>query len=314
MPKEKKNCCSASRPLKTGNKEDRTVKKRKRQDSSEQLIQLSGGIFLMGTDDKEGFPTDGEGPVREVELSLFSITPTTVTNKEFATFIQDTAYKTDAERYGWSFVFYALLSNEILATKPKVAVSTPWWCAIPGAVWNHPEGPHSNIADRMNHPVVHVSWNDAMAYCQWSGMHLPTEAEWEYAARGGLVQKKYPWGNELTPEGKHQCNIWQGNFPDYNSLADGYLGTAPANSFAPNGYGLYNLSGNVWEWCNDWFSPQHDATAIKNPKGPDKGQAKVMKGGSFLCHHSYCNRYRVAARTSNTADSSASNIGFRCVK
>lgn len=309
-----KNCCSASRPKNPGNKEDRTVRKRKRQDSSEQLIQLPGGIFLMGTDDKEGFSADGEGPVREVELSPFSITPTVVTNRAFETFIQDTAYKTDAERYGWSFVFYGLLSNEILATKPKVAVATPWWCAIPGAVWNHPEGVHSDIADRMDHPVVHVSWNDAMAYCQWSGMHLPTEAEWEYAARGGLIQKKYPWGNELTPEGKHQCNIWQGNFPDYNSLADGYLGTAPANSFAPNGYGLYNLSGNVWEWCNDWFSAQHDAKDIKNPKGPEKGQTKVMRGGSFLCHHSYCNRYRVAARTSNTADSSASNIGFRCVK
>ena len=279
------------------------------------MIFLPGGSFLMGSDDKEGFPSDGEGPVREITISPFYVEETTVTNRQFEAFIKATHYKTDAERYGWSFVFYGLLSEAIRNTHPQVAMQTPWWCAIQGATWDHPEGKDSDTSDRMDHPVVHVSWNDAMAYCQWAGKRLPTEAEWEYAARGGLVQKRFPWGDELTPWGEHHCNIWQGHFPDYNSLEDGYLGTAPAKSFPPNNFGLYNMSGNVWEWCNDWFSPDfHQRDTRINPKGPPEGNAKVIRGGSFLCHHSYCNRYRVAARSSNTPDSSSSNMGFRCVK
>ncbi|MGH2647807.1 MAG: formylglycine-generating enzyme family protein, partial [Ginsengibacter sp.] len=187
------------------------------------------------------------------------------------------------------------------------------WCAIQGAKWNTPEGQNSNINERMDHPVVHISWNDSIAYCQCVNKRLPTEAEWEYAARGGLVQKKFPWGNELMQNNEHHCNIWQGTFPDYNNLDDGYLGTAPAKSFKPNNFCLYNMAGNVWEWCNDWFSDCfHETDTRINPKGPLQGDAKVMRGGSFLCHHSYCNRYRVAARSSNTIDSSTSNIGFRC--
>jgi formylglycine-generating enzyme required for sulfatase activity len=252
--------------------------------------------------------------VREVSLDSFYIGITTVTNLQFAEFIKATGYQTDAERYGWSFVFYGLLSEKIKDTHPQVAAQTPWWCAIPGAMWSKPEGEDSHIEERMDHPVVHVSWNDANAYCKWAGKRLPTEAEWEYAARGGLIHKKFPWGDELLPEGKHRCNIWQGDFPAYNSLDDGYLGTAPVKSFEPNGFGLYNTSGNVWEWCNDWFSPDfHKTENRNNPTGPMKGESKVMRGGSFLCHHSYCNRYRVAARSSNTVDSSTSNIGFRCV-
>jgi len=278
------------------------------------MVSLPGGHFLMGTNDQEGFPADGEGPVRDIAVNPFYIDITTVTNFQFEAFIRATGYQTDAQHFGWSFVFYGLLSDKALEAHPQIAVQTPWWCAIPGACWDHPEGPETNISDRMDHPVVHVSWNDAMAYCQWAGKRLPTEAEWEYAARGGLVQKKFPWGDDLTPEGEHYCNIWQGTFPEYNSLEDGYLGTAPAGSFKPNGYGLYNMAGNVWEWCNDWFSPDfHRTDTVDNPQGPLSGQAKVIRGGSFLCHRSYCNRYRVAARSSNTPDSSASNMGFRCV-
>lgn len=314
MSQDKKPaCCSASRS--PGGEERKPLQFEKGNGNLKGMIGLPGGSFLMGTDDKEGFPADGEGPVREITVHAFYVDATTVTNTEFEKFVQATGYQTDAEKYGWSFVFYGLLSDKMRETHPEVAVQTPWWCAIPGACWKYPEGKDSHIRDRMDHPVVHVSWNDAMAYCHWAGKRLPTEAEWEYAARGGLVQKKFPWGNELWPDGEHRCNIWQGNFPQYNSMEDGYLGTAPAKSFKPNDFGLYNVSGNVWEWCNDWFSPDFHLKENKvNPKGPPEGEAKVIRGGSFLCHHSYCNRYRVAARSANTADSSASNMGFRCVR
>ncbi|HEY4387823.1 MAG TPA: formylglycine-generating enzyme family protein, partial [Ktedonobacteraceae bacterium] len=197
----------------------------------------------------------------------------------------------------------------------RAVASAPWWRQVFGADWRHPEGKHSDISERGNHPVVHISWNDALAYCQWAGMRLPTEAEWEYAARGGLAQKRYPWGDELLPDGEHRCNIWQGTFPTTNTGDDGYLGTAPVRSFAPNGYNLYNMTGNTWEWCSDWFSPTFHRTAPRdNPQGPPMGNMKVMRGGSYLCHQSYCFRYRVAARSSNTPDSSTGNLGFRCVR
>lgn len=311
----KHSCCAASReqPRKT---DTQVIAKQKTVAiATDSMIKLPGGNFLMGTNDPEGFPADGEGPVREIILDPFYIDETAVANFQFDRFIKATNYITDAERYGWSFVFYGLLSEEDQKGDYQVAAPTPWWYAVPGAQWNHPEGKNSHINERMDHPVVHVSWNDAQAYCQWSGKRLCTEAEWEYAARGGLIQKKFPWGNELTPGGEHRCNIWQGNFPDYNSLEDGFLGTAPARSFKPNDFGLYNMAGNVWEWCNDWFSKDfHKTGPQKNPVGPSNGASKVMRGGSFLCHHSYCNRYRVAARSSNTIDSSTSNLGFRCAR
>lgn len=268
----------------------------------------------MGNDDEARFPRDGEGPVRMVALHPFYIDPYEVTNDDFARFIAATGYVTEAEHFGWSFVFSELVSEKIAKTVTDVVQATPWWWRVEGACWRNPEGPDSTIENRGNHPVVHVSWNDAAAYCDWSGKRLPTEAEWEYAARGGLEQKKYAWGDDLHPDGKHMCNIWQGEFPTRNDLGDGYFGTAPVDAFSPNEFGLYNVCGNVWEWCSDWFSSSfHITNARVDPCGPATGTARVTRGGSYLCHESYCNRYRVAARSANTPDSSTGNIGFRCV-
>jgi formylglycine-generating enzyme len=269
----------------------------------------------MGNEGDDANPGDGEGPVRQVTVDPFAIDTVTVTNARFATFVKATGYVTDAERYGWSFVFHLLVPADVDRAIGAVPVEAPWWRPVQGASWRTPEGPGSNIGSRQHHPVVHVSWNDAQAYCDWSGARLPTEAEWEYAARGGLDRATYAWGNELTPRGRHQCNIWQGTFPDVNTLDDGWLSTAPVTTFRPNGFGLYNVAGNVWEWCADWFSTTWHLTAPRiNPTGPPDGDARVMRGGSYLCHHSYCNRYRVAARTSNTPDSSAGNLGFRVAR
>lgn len=277
------------------------------------MVLLPGGTFRMGNGGKDGFPADGEGPVHEVALRPFYVDTCTVTNAQFDSFVRTTRYMTDAERFGWSYVFAPFLSpvnQRFIMGSPQ---GTPWWYAVKEAYWYQPEGPGSNVEERSDHPVVHLSWNDAAAYSKWAGKRLLTEAEWEYAARGGLDQQVYPWGNELTPDGQHMCNIWQGTFPEKNTLRDGYMGTAPVQSFQPNGYGLYNVSGNVWEWVADWFSPATYSTESRdNPQGSDTGDRRSMRGGSFLCHKSYCNRYRVAARNSNTPDSSSSNIGFRC--
>lgn len=278
------------------------------------LVQLPGGEFRMGNDGPDANEGDGEGPVRAVTVSPFAIDTVTVTNARFSTFAKATGYVTDAERYGWSFVFHLLLPESVRRTTAS-PVEAPWWRRVSGANWRAPEGPGSSVGSRQNHPVVHVSWNDAQAYCAWAGARLPTEAEWEYAARGGLDGATYAWGDELTPGGRHQCNIWQGHFPDVNTVEDGWLSTAPVTTYSPNGFGLYNVAGNVWEWCADWFSDTWHITAPReNPQGPPDGDARVMRGGSYLCHHSYCNRYRMAARTKNTADSSAGNIGFRVAR
>ncbi len=282
------------------------------QPDKQNLIYLSGGEFLMGTDDREGFPSDGEGPVRAVTVAPFYIDPYTVTNLEFKMFVDATGYITEAEKFGWSYVFHLFVPEfgvKILGSTRQ----SPWWLAVEGASWRAPEGPGSVIEDRLDHPVIHTTWNDAEAYCRWVGKRLPTEAEWEFAARGGLVQKRYPWGDEIKPGGKHMCNIWQGKFPTKNNASDGFVGTAPVQAFEPNGYGLYHIAGNVWEWCADWFSPIfHVNRSRVNPIGPSSGTSRVMRGGSYLCHKSYCNRYRVAARSQNTPDSSTGNMGFRC--
>jgi sulfatase modifying factor 1 len=278
------------------------------------MIALPGGSFLMGSDNPDGFPQDGEGPVREVTLKPFSIDRAPVTNEVFARFLGATGYVTEAERFGWSFVFWAHIPKDRFRRLVEDTVAAaPWWCKVSGVAWNTPEGPGSNLEGRANHPVVQVSWNDAQAFCAWSGQRLPTEAEWEYAARGGLAQKIHPWGDKLRPDGRHRLNIWQGEFPANDTGDDGYTGTCPVDAFPPNDFGLYSVTGNTWEWCADWFDPAFHITASRdNPQGPPTGSARVMKGGSFLCHRSYCNRYRVAARSSNTPDSAASNIGFRC--
>lgn len=280
----------------------------------ESMISLPGGTFLMGTDFPKAFQVDGEGPVRSVTLDPFEIDQYPVTNAEFEAFVSATGYKTEAELFGWSFVFWAHLPQDRLEELVEDTVAAaPWWCKVAGANWSTPEGPRSGIRARHNHPVVHVSWNDANAYCRWSGKRLPTEAEWEYAARGGLEQKLYPWGDELCPGGEHRCNIWQGEFPRTDTAEDGYSGTCPVDAFPPNGFDLYSVTGNTWEWCSDWFTAiDREKGGRMNPQGPPSGSARVMKGGSFLCHESYCNRYRVAARSCNTPDSSTSHMSFRC--
>ncbi|MDO8540881.1 MAG: formylglycine-generating enzyme family protein [Opitutaceae bacterium] len=283
--------------------------------STEGMRLIPGGEFLMGTDGDYGFPADGEGPAHAVVLAPFHIDATCVTNEQFNAFANATGYKTDSERFGWSFVFHGQLSA---AQRKKYARATvlgsAWWCRVEGATWRHPEGPGSNIKQRWDHPVVHVSWNDAVAYAGWAGKRLPTEAEWEMAARGGLVLKRFPWGDELEPGGRHLMNVWQGTFPTRNTAADGHQGTAPVRAYKPNGYGLYQVTGNVWEWCADWFDPTfYRRSPRDNPTGPETGDRRVMRGGSYLCHASYCNRYRTDARSSNTPDSATSNTGFRCV-
>lgn len=282
------------------------------------MVRLEGGSFEMGNGDEEAWIEDGEGPVRTVRLRPFWIDVTAVTNEAFAAFVEATGYKTEAELFGWSYVFHLFVPRKIArkAAGSRKVPNLRWWSGVEGAYWKKPEGPGSNVLKRMHHPVIHVSWNDAVAYAKWAGKRLPTEAEWEFAARGGLERKRYPWGDELTPNGKHQCNIWQGRFPEQNTGEDGFVGTAPARSFRPNGYGLYNVAGNVWEWCGDWFHPQWHADereeTRRDPRGPPAGTSRVMRGGSYLCHHSYCNRYRVGARTANSPDTSTGNCGFRC--
>jgi len=294
--------------------------------STQDMVELPGGTFTMGNDQDDAFPDDGEGPVRDVTVNPFWIDTAQVTNDQFAAFVDATGYQTESEKFGWSFVFHLHIPPKVKdrLRKTNAVMNLQWWLAVPGACWKRPEGERRDLKGRGMEPVVHVSWADAIAYCQWAGKRLPTEAEWEYAARGGLDHKRYPWGDELTPRSKHRCNIWQGKFPETNSAEDGYVGRCPKEAFAPNGYGLYNVSGNVWEWCNEWFSPtwhqeQPPEVALNNPKGPavpdpNVGERKLMKGGSYLCHRSYCNRYRVAARTSNTPDSATDNCGFRCVR
>ena len=314
MTLQSKTCCSPSReagspatsPCRSGEKTQPVA--------MQSMISLPCGTFRMGTDYAQAFTADGEGPVRPVTLSPFQIDTFPITNKDFKDFVAATDYRTESEVFAWSFVFWMHLPPDRLDELVEDTVAAaPWWCKVPGADWRHPEGPGSTINGRADHPVVHVSWNDAAAYAAWAGKALPTEAQWEYAARGGLDQKLYPWGDDLTPDGQHYCNIWQGEFPRVDTAADGFAGTCPVDAFPPNGYGLYSMTGNVWEWCADWFHTAFEGRPAHDPRGPERGETRVMKGGSFLCHASYCNRYRVAARTSNTPDSAASNIGFRCV-
>ncbi len=312
-------CCVPSKEravLADSSRQTSAGRQRIRSGSIEEMVRLDGGSFLMGTDFADGFPVDGEGPIRRVTLDAVYVDRYPVTNANFAEFTSKTGYRTEAERFGWSFVFRGHIPIEQRsALIEDTVLGAEWWGKVSRADWRHPEGPDSTLENRLHQPVVHVSWNDAHEFASWAGKRLPTEAEWEFASRGGLEQKLFPWGDDLTPNGNHLCNVWQGDFPEVDTAEDGFSAPAPVDAFPPNAYGLYSVTGNTWEWCLDWFHATFHAVGTRlNPAGPERGGSKVMKGGSYLCHRSYCNRYRVAARTSNTPDSSTTNIGFRCVR
>lgn len=274
---------------------------------------VPAGTFTMGDSSGDRNAADGEVPRHDVTLDAYSIDATTVTNDDWTRFVDATGYRSEAETFGFSAVFHLTVAappEDIMGR----ASGTPWWFGVRGADWAHPGGRHSDLDVLEDHPVVHISWNDAVAYCGWAGRRLPTEAEWEYAARGGLGDAKYPWGDDEIDAGSWRANIFQGSFPGENTCEDGFFTTAPAASFEPNGYGLRQPVGNVWEWCADWFDPRYYASSpTTSPTGPLHGQARVLRGGSYLCHISYCNRYRNSARSQNTPDSSMGNAGFRTV-
>jgi formylglycine-generating enzyme required for sulfatase activity len=265
------------------------------------MVKIPAGPFSMGTNNALAYPADGEGPKRIVELDEFWIDETAVTNQSFAQFVEATGYITEAELTGWSFVPAFLLSQQDEQYLVGQSGDTPWWVGVTAANWRQPLGPSSSTTDIQSHPVTHISWSDANAFAQWNGKRLPTEAEWEKAARGGRENSLYAWGDDLIVDGQHMCNIWQGDFPTFNSAQDGHLGTAPVHSFEPNAYGLYNVCGNVWEWTADSWNSS------------DLADNKVIKGGSYMCHDSYCNRYRLSARTSHPKNGFTAHIGFRCV-
>ncbi|MCS0499702.1 formylglycine-generating enzyme family protein [Protaetiibacter sp. 10F1B-8-1] len=275
---------------------------------------VPAGSYLLGDAFEEGYPFDAEGPQHTVELDAFDIDATPVTNAQFARFVEATGHVTDAETAGSSAVFHLAVAAErhhVIGRSP----SAPWWLLVAGADWRHPFGPLSDLDELADHPVVHVSWYDAAAYARWAGRALPGEWQWEAAARGGLTGARYAWGDELTPGGHWMCNIWQGTFPSRNTRDDGWLATSPVRSYPANGLGLYDVAGNVWEWCADRFETRAPAASSTGaPLLPiAQPERRVTRGGSYLCHESYCNRYRVAARTGNTPDSTMGNCGFRTV-
>jgi sulfatase modifying factor 1 len=298
----------------------------------EGMVLIPAGSFLMGEEDST---KPHIGPIHKVTLKGFWMDVTEVTNAQFKAFVEATKHVTQAERMPTAEEFPdadpALLkpgANHFVGTTEPVETFTPqaemqWWEYKVGANWRHPEGPESTIEDKLDFPVVCISWDDATAYSKWAGKRLPTEAEWEYAARGGLEQQPFVWGKEMNPDGKWLCNIWQGDFPNANSSADGFRGLAPVKSYAPNGYGLYQMAGNAWEWVNDWFAPDYySRSPDSNPPGsapvPDQLHGnnvpcKVIRGGSWLCNDCYCSGYRPGARQWTTPDTSANHTGFRCV-
>lgn len=271
---------------------------------------IPGGESIHGTD----YPLielDEESPRRIKHIRPFRMMQTAVSNAMFKDFVDDTGFKTEAERLGWSYVFYKQLPERFALT--QATVGAQWWRKVNGARWNKLCGPDAEIECEPEHPVVHVSWNDANAFASWAGGRLPTEAEWEHAARGGLGDVPFPWGTKEPNDADFQpCNIWQGQFPTSNSCEDGYAATAPVRSFEPNGYGLYNMCGNVWEWSSGRLKITGRSEAAQRHAKHYKG-CKLLKGGSFLCHKSYCFRYRIAARSGTTPDSTSSHQGFRLV-
>ena len=303
---ETKSCCA---PARAGNGSAPDAPDARTEQSFDS-VEIPGGTAFLGTD-TPGLPTDGEAPFRKKQIKPFRISPTAVTNRDFATFVEESGYQTEAERFGWSFVFWSDVPSSIAKTEGVAGVE--WWRQVFGATWKEINGPGTEKAWHPDHPVVQVSWNDAAAYCAWAGGRLPSEAEWEHAARGGQGDVPFPWG-ETEPDDQTQfpCNIWQGSFPRQNTAADGWARTAPVTSFAPNGYGLYNMVGNVWEWTSDIYRVKSLKREVKARLKAMRGY-RVMKGGSFLCHKSYCYRYRIAARTGNSPDSTTPHTGFRVV-
>ena len=292
------------------------------------MVWVPGGTFWMG----DATSQDKDAPPHRVGVSGFWMDTTEVTNAQFAEFVKATGFKTTAERTPTRDQYPDVLPEMLVpgsAVFRPIPVADPlrshpvWWGYEKGACWKHPEGPNDSIAGKDDHPVVHITWDDAIAYAEWAGKRLPTEAEWEFAARGGLDRTPFVWGTEKQGEnGKYHANTWQGVFPEKNTVADGFATTAPVKSFPPNGYGLYDMSGNVWEWCYDWYGPYPtDGKVRKNPKGTDKPMAfegsqplRVRRGGSFLCADEYCKRYLPGTRDKNPSDSGANHTGFRCVK
>lgn len=308
--------------------------------SHKDMVRIPGGTFMMGATDHEG--RQDEYPAHEVKVNGFWMDKHEVTNAQFRKFVEATNYITTAEQKpDWSQMKKqlppgtpkppdsVLVPGALVFTPPSypVPLDNParWWKWTPGTDWRHPQGPGSSIKGKDNYPVVDISWYDAEAYCKWAGKRLPTEAEWEFAARGGLSGKKYPWGNQDPTDGKPKANTWQGTFPNKNTDWDGYYGAAPVMSFLPNGYGLYDMAGNVWEWCSDWYSTTYyqslDIKVALDPQGPPKSYdpmqptvpVKVTRGGSFMCNPSYCKGYRVTSRMMSSEDSGLENLGFRCV-
>ncbi len=307
----------------------------------EGMVWIAPGTFSMGADNDQA--RQDEYPKHNVKLSGFFMDVTEVTNEQFAVFVKSTAYKTTAEKdVLWEELKKQLPTGtekptpEMLKAASLVFVPTQnpvnlddysqWWQWTHGANWKHPKGPESNIVGKEKYPVVHISWYDANAYCKWVGKRLPTEAEWEYAARGKMKDNIYTWGNERIDSGEIKCNYWQGSFPNKNENTDGFFGAAPVKSFVANEYGLYDMAGNVWEWCADLYNNNYyeqfaKAGIANNPRGPIKSYdsdepliaKRVMRGGSFLCNESYCSGYRVAARMKTSADSGMEHLGFRCV-
>ena len=308
----------------------------------EGMVYIPGGTFSMGTPNPVGMTGGGNGimedcrPIHRVEVSPFLMDDHEVTNAEFAAFVKATGYVTIAEKAPSKEEFpdadpELLVAGSVVFTPPAKPVSLndhlQWWSYVKGANWSHPEGKESAIRGRENHPVVHIAWEDAVAYAKWAGKRLPTEAEWEFAARGGLTGNLYAWGNSFLPGGKHMANTFQGHFPDKNSNEDGYARTAPVKQYNPNGFGLYDMAGNVWEWCADWYrNDYYQSLAEKNPavnpQGPpdshdpaEPGVAKkVHRGGSFLCNDQYCTRYMVGTRGKGDWRTGTNHLGFRCVK
>ena len=317
-----------------------TLKSQKKSRDNKNMVLIPGGVFSMGGD---GDGWKDEFPKHKVEIDSFWMDINEVTNNQFLEFVNSTGYITTAERnIDWNQIKKDLPPN---TSKPDDSYLVPsslvffptsgavnlndvsqWWKFINGANWRQPQGLGSNIDGKGNHPVVHVSWYDAIAYCEWAGSRLPTEAEWEYASRGGIIDATFSWGNEDLDEGKLKANTWNGNFPYYNSKYDGFIYTADVRSFEPNGYGLFDMSGNVWEWCSDWYDENYYYSVSEilsiNPQGPPKSydsnepyaQKKVSRGGSFLCHKSYCTGYRNSMRMKSTPDTSSMHTGFRTVR